>query len=47
MEEFGATRGAIVERIDRLQDSFADIRNDIAVNYDSTNAAIKVNENSR
>ncbi len=45
--ELGETRAAIMERIDRVQDSLTAIRDDIAVNMGTADAMQKANDNTR
>jgi chromosome segregation ATPase len=47
LEELGTTPAAIMERIDRVQDSVSAIRDEIAVNFGAVNQARRVNDNTR
>jgi chromosome segregation ATPase len=47
LDELGSTRAALMGRIDTLQDSLTEIRDDIAVNYGASNAAVRANDNTR
>jgi hypothetical protein len=46
-DRLGARSAAIMDRLDRLQDSLTGIRDDIAVNYGATDAARRANDNTR
>lgn len=43
----GQLRAVVMERIDRLQDSMTAIRDDIAVNFGTADAAQRANDNTR
>jgi len=46
-ERLGARSTAIMDRLDRLQNSLTGIRDDIATNYGATDAARRANDSKR
>jgi uncharacterized coiled-coil DUF342 family protein len=47
LAELGQTRVAIMERMDRLENSLTDIRNDIGVNFAASDVVKRANDNTR